>query len=84
MKSPYIKQKNVLFLTMVSLLTFHKSPIKQVGAHENLLVKDHTHTFVNRGGEIGGRLWCLIFHYQIVLKVIINPLVFESFLSIYT
>ncbi|KAK9919592.1 hypothetical protein M0R45_028180 [Rubus argutus] len=27
--------------------------MKKVGAHENLLVKDHTHTFVNRGGEIG-------------------------------
>nr|GEW40814.1 zeta-carotene desaturase, chloroplastic/chromoplastic [Tanacetum cinerariifolium] len=24
-----------------------------VGAEKNLLVKDHTHTFVNRGGEIG-------------------------------
>lgn len=27
--------------------------LKKVGAEENLLVKDHTHTFVNRGGEIG-------------------------------
>lgn len=27
--------------------------MKKVGANENLLVKDHTHTFVNRGGEIG-------------------------------
>nr|O49901.1 RecName: Full=Zeta-carotene desaturase, chloroplastic/chromoplastic; AltName: Full=9,9'-di-cis-zeta-carotene desaturase; AltName: Full=Carotene 7,8-desaturase; Flags: Precursor [Narcissus pseudonarcissus]CAA12062.1 zeta-carotene desaturase [Narcissus pseudonarcissus] len=27
--------------------------MKKVGADENLLVKDHTHTFVNRGGEIG-------------------------------
>lgn len=46
---------------MVSPITFLESPTKQVGADENLLVKDHTHTFVNRGGEIGGRLWCLIF-----------------------
>lgn len=27
--------------------------MKKVGANENLLVKDHTHTFVNRGGELG-------------------------------
>ncbi|KVI08590.1 zeta-carotene desaturase, chloroplastic/chromoplastic isoform X1 [Cynara cardunculus var. scolymus] len=27
--------------------------LKKVGAEKNLLVKDHTHTFVNRGGEIG-------------------------------
>ncbi|CAL9051404.1 unnamed protein product [Musa banksii] len=27
--------------------------MKKVGANENLLVKDHTHTFVNRGGGIG-------------------------------
>ncbi|KAK7356000.1 hypothetical protein VNO80_15265 [Phaseolus coccineus] len=27
--------------------------LKKVGAHNNLLVKDHTHTFVNKGGQIG-------------------------------
>jgi zeta-carotene desaturase len=27
--------------------------MKKVGAEQNLLVKDHTHTFVNKGGEIG-------------------------------
>ncbi|KAA3472836.1 zeta-carotene desaturase, chloroplastic/chromoplastic [Gossypium australe] len=27
--------------------------MKKVGADQNLLVKDHTHTFVNKGGEIG-------------------------------
>lgn len=27
--------------------------MKKVGASENLLVKDHTHTFVNKGGGIG-------------------------------
>lgn len=27
--------------------------MKKVGADKNLLVKDHTHTFVNEGGEIG-------------------------------
>ncbi|KAJ6384350.1 hypothetical protein OIU78_027625 [Salix suchowensis] len=27
--------------------------MKKVGADKNLLVKDHTHTFVNMGGEIG-------------------------------
>ncbi|XP_021773115.1 zeta-carotene desaturase, chloroplastic/chromoplastic-like [Chenopodium quinoa] len=27
--------------------------LKKVGAENNLLVKDHTHTFVNKGGEIG-------------------------------
>ncbi|KAM1649379.1 hypothetical protein ACFX15_010141 [Malus domestica] len=27
--------------------------MKKVGADENLLVKDHTHTFVNKGGSIG-------------------------------
>ncbi|PNT06566.1 hypothetical protein POPTR_013G037700v4 [Populus trichocarpa] len=27
--------------------------MKKVGADKNLLVKDHTHTFVNKGGEIG-------------------------------
>ncbi|XP_009792956.1 zeta-carotene desaturase, chloroplastic/chromoplastic [Nicotiana sylvestris] len=27
--------------------------LKKVGAEKNLLVKDHTHTFVNKGGEIG-------------------------------
>ncbi|KAM7278437.1 hypothetical protein ACFE04_005571 [Oxalis oulophora] len=27
--------------------------MKKVGAEENLLVKDHTHTFVNKGGNIG-------------------------------
>ena len=27
----------------------------QVGTDNNLLVKEHTHTFVNKGGTIGGR-----------------------------
>ncbi|RDY04757.1 Zeta-carotene desaturase, chloroplastic/chromoplastic, partial [Mucuna pruriens] len=27
--------------------------MKKVGANDNLLVKDHTHTFVNKGGQIG-------------------------------
>jgi zeta-carotene desaturase len=27
--------------------------MKKVGADNNLLVKDHTHTFVNKGGQIG-------------------------------
>ncbi|KAI3886205.1 hypothetical protein MKX03_010725 [Papaver bracteatum] len=27
--------------------------LKKVGADQNLLVKDHTHTFVNKGGQIG-------------------------------
>lgn len=27
--------------------------MKKVGADKNLLIKDHTHTFVNKGGEIG-------------------------------
>ncbi|XP_078429963.1 zeta-carotene desaturase [Wolffia australiana] len=27
--------------------------LKKVGAEDNLLVKDHTHTFVNKGGDIG-------------------------------
>nr|CAD27442.1 putative zeta-carotene desaturase [Helianthus annuus] len=27
--------------------------LKKVGAEKNLLVKDHTHTFVNKGGELG-------------------------------
>ncbi|XWS57656.1 hypothetical protein CRYUN_Cryun09bG0192100 [Craigia yunnanensis] len=27
--------------------------MKKVGAEKNLLVKDHSHTFVNKGGEIG-------------------------------
>lgn len=27
--------------------------MKKVGAEENLLVKEHTHTFVNKGGDIG-------------------------------
>ncbi|KAH7661797.1 Zeta-carotene desaturase protein [Dioscorea alata] len=27
--------------------------MKKVGAEANLLVKDHTHTFVNKGGEVG-------------------------------
>jgi zeta-carotene desaturase len=27
--------------------------MKKVGAYENLLPKDHVHTFINRGGEIG-------------------------------
>ncbi|KAF3329542.1 Zeta-carotene desaturase [Carex littledalei] len=27
--------------------------MKKVGASDNLLVKDHTHTFVNKGGDIG-------------------------------
>ncbi|KAL2942483.1 Zeta-carotene desaturase chloroplastic/chromoplastic [Bienertia sinuspersici] len=27
--------------------------MKKVGAEKNLLVKDHTHTFVNEGGEVG-------------------------------
>ena len=34
------------------LIVFHGC--LQVGADKNLLVKDHTHTFVNQGGEIGG------------------------------
>ena len=34
------------------LIVFHGC--LQVGADKNLLVKDHTHTFVNKGGEIGG------------------------------
>ena len=31
----------------------------QVGADNNLLVKEHTHTFVNKGGVIGGRFTTL-------------------------
>lgn len=27
-----------------------------MGAEKNLLVKEHTHTFVNKGGEIGGMI----------------------------
>lgn len=27
--------------------------MKKVGAYEDLLLKEHTHTFINRGGEIG-------------------------------
>jgi zeta-carotene desaturase len=27
--------------------------MKQVGAYDNLLPKDHVHTFINRGGDIG-------------------------------
>ncbi|CAH9073493.1 unnamed protein product [Cuscuta epithymum] len=27
--------------------------MKKVGAEKNLLIKDHTHTFVNKGGEVG-------------------------------
>lgn len=27
--------------------------MKKVGADKNLLIKDHTHTFVNKGGEVG-------------------------------
>lgn len=38
-----------------------------MGADRNLLVKDHTHTFVNKGGDIGGMIWCLILCYQILL-----------------
>lgn len=34
------------------LIVFHGC--LQVGADKNLLVKDHTHTFVNKGGDIGG------------------------------
>jgi hypothetical protein len=32
----------------------------QVGADNNLLVKEHTHTFVNKGGTIGGMFCYLI------------------------
>uniref|UniRef100_A0A2C9VCE5 Amine oxidase domain-containing protein n=1 Tax=Manihot esculenta TaxID=3983 RepID=A0A2C9VCE5_MANES len=31
----------------------YRGPKLKVGADKNLLVKDHTHTFVNKGGEIG-------------------------------
>jgi len=31
-----------------------------VGADNNLLVKDHTHTFVNKGGQIGGMFYAAI------------------------
>ena len=41
------------------LIVFHGC--RQVGADENLLMKDHTHKFVNKGGEIGGTVisWSL-------------------------
>lgn len=42
----------------------------QVGANDNLLVKDHTHTFVNKGGEIGGMI--LIFNLSSSSTIIIN------------
>ncbi|XP_015940277.1 zeta-carotene desaturase, chloroplastic/chromoplastic [Arachis duranensis] len=39
-----------LFSIMFSILF---RLMKKVGADNNLLVKDHTHTFVNKGGQIG-------------------------------
>lgn len=38
-----------------------------MGADKNLLVKDHTHTFVNKDGQIGGMIPCLILN-----KVLLN------------
>ena len=36
-----------------------------MGGEENLLVKDHTHGFVNKGGEIGG----MFFLYSLLLII---------------
>ena len=37
-----------------------------MGADNNLLVKDHTHTFVNKGGQIGGMFRTVIPSFVIV------------------
>lgn len=52
--------------------------MKKVGADQNLLVKDHTHTFVNKGGELGGmvyispylnKFWDNYFYVRISLQI---------------
>jgi len=60
----------------------------QVGADENLLVKDHTHTFVNRGGEIGGMYFVThIIHVNIwgifvkISSIILNWMSIPKFCS---
>ena len=40
----------------------------QVGADNNLLIKDHVHTFVNKGGDIGGELAPSNLEYKLLLK----------------
>uniref|UniRef100_A0A453BH54 Uncharacterized protein n=1 Tax=Aegilops tauschii subsp. strangulata TaxID=200361 RepID=A0A453BH54_AEGTS len=39
----------------------------QVGADNNLLVKEHTHTFVNKGGIVGGMF---IYHILKYLTIV--------------
>jgi zeta-carotene desaturase len=39
-----------------------------VGADNNLLIKDHVHTFVNKGGDIGGELVTSKLVYRLSLE----------------
>lgn len=49
-----------------------------MGAENNLLVKDHTHTFVNKGGQIGGMFYAAIpcFIFVHLFLCIVHNLVF--------
>jgi zeta-carotene desaturase len=50
--------------------------MKKVGADNNLLVKEHTHTFVNKGGTIGG-----MFSYPIPMCLTVVGVVVFFYLS---
>jgi len=41
--------------------------LKKVGADNNLLVKEHTHTFVNKGGAVGG-----MFSVHILINLVVE------------
>jgi hypothetical protein len=48
----------------------------QVGAENNLLVKEHTHTFVNKGGVVGGMF---IYRIPMMLLECNNKLILDYF-----
>jgi hypothetical protein len=69
--------------TTVLLARFNNNIVNlvefQVGADNNLLVKEHTHTFVNRGGVIGGR-----FNYPIHIHFLCSNSLMLSYLFVIT
>ena len=71
---PYLDNSELVFLWEILRLDIfraHQSAdeliVFQVGADNNLLVKEHTHTFVNKGGAVGG-----MFSAHILINLVVE------------
>jgi len=71
---PYLDNSELVFVREILRLDVfraHQSAdeliVFQVGADNNLLVKEHTHTFVNKGGAVGG-----MFSVHILINLVVE------------